>query len=59
MSIQIGFLHSLIRPEEKMLLKEFQSRNGVEVAMIAKQALLYLATDFASRWPSATVESWG
>jgi [lysine-biosynthesis-protein LysW]--L-2-aminoadipate ligase len=41
MSIQIGFLHSLIRPEEKMLLKEFQSRNGVEVAMIDDRKVIY------------------
>lgn len=41
MSIQIGFLHSLIRPEEKMLLKEFQSRDGVEVAMIDDRKVVY------------------
>lgn len=46
MSIQIGFLHSLIRPEEKMLLKEFHSRDGVEVAMIDDRKVIYnLAKD--------------
>ncbi|MBI2090790.1 MAG: lysine biosynthesis protein LysX [Deltaproteobacteria bacterium] len=39
--MQIGFLHSLIRPEEKMLLKEFQSRDGVEVAMIDDRKVVY------------------
>lgn len=41
MSIKIGFLHSLIRPEEKLLLKEFQSRAGVEVVMIDDRKLAY------------------
>lgn len=41
MSIKIGFLHSLIRPEEKMLLKEFQARDGVDIVMIDDRRVVY------------------
>ena len=41
MSIKIGFLHSLIRPEEKMLLKELQSPHGVEIIMIDDRKVAY------------------
>jgi hypothetical protein len=34
MTMKVGFLHSLIRPEEKLLIKEFENRPGVELAMI-------------------------
>lgn len=32
--MKIGFLHSLIRPEEKYLIEEFRSRKNVELVMI-------------------------
>ncbi|MBI2547747.1 lysine biosynthesis protein LysX [Candidatus Woesearchaeota archaeon] len=32
--MKIGFLHSLIRPEEKMLIEEFQRRKNVELVMM-------------------------
>lgn len=32
--IKVGFLHSLIRKDEKLLLEEFESRQGVEVVKI-------------------------
>lgn len=41
MSIKIAFLHSLIRPEEKLLLHEFHSRDGVELLMVDDRKLLY------------------
>jgi [lysine-biosynthesis-protein LysW]--L-2-aminoadipate ligase len=41
MSTRIGFLHSLIRPEEKFLLKEFESRPGVELVMIDDRKLAF------------------
>ena len=41
MSIKIGFLHSLIRPEEKFLLKELNSRNDVEVKMIDDRKITF------------------
>lgn len=41
MSIKIGFLHSLIRPEEKLLIKEFESRPGVELVMIDDRKLAF------------------
>jgi [lysine-biosynthesis-protein LysW]--L-2-aminoadipate ligase len=41
MSTRVGFLHSLIRPEEKFLLKEFESRPGVELVMIDDRKLAF------------------
>jgi [lysine-biosynthesis-protein LysW]--L-2-aminoadipate ligase len=41
MSLRIGFLHSLIRPEEKFLLKELHSQNGVEVEMIDDRKITF------------------
>ena len=39
--MKVGFLHSLIRPEEKLLIKEFESRPGVELAMIDDRKLAF------------------
>jgi [lysine-biosynthesis-protein LysW]--L-2-aminoadipate ligase len=39
--IKIGFLHSLIRPEEKLLIKEFQARERVELKMFDDRKLSY------------------
>jgi [lysine-biosynthesis-protein LysW]--L-2-aminoadipate ligase len=39
--IKIGFLHSLIRPEEKLLIKEFQTRERVELKMFDDRKLSY------------------
>lgn len=41
MSIKIGFLHSLIRPEEKLLLKEFETHDGLEIIMIDDRKVAY------------------
>ena len=41
MTMKIGFLHSLIRPEEKLLIKEFENRPGVELAMIDDRKLSF------------------
>ncbi len=41
MSIKVGFLHSLIRPEEKFLLKEFDSRPNVEIVHIDDRTLSF------------------
>ncbi len=41
MSIKVGFLHSLIRPEEKLLIKEFESRPGVELCMVDDRKLAF------------------
>ena len=40
-AVKIGFLHSLIRFEEKCLLKEFQSRRGIEVVMLDDRELVF------------------
>lgn len=37
--MKIGFLHSLLRKDEKLLLDEFQSRNNVKVIMIDDRKL--------------------
>ncbi len=39
--LKVGFLHSLIRPEEKLLIKEFQGRSGVALKMIDDRQLAY------------------
>lgn len=39
--IRIGFLHSLIRKEEKLLLEEFKKRSGVEIVMIDDRNLIF------------------
>lgn len=39
--IRIGFLHSLIRKDEKMLLDELQTRQGVEVVMLDDRELIF------------------
>jgi [lysine-biosynthesis-protein LysW]--L-2-aminoadipate ligase len=41
MTIKIGFLHSLIRPEEKLLIKEFEQREKVELVMVDDRKLIY------------------
>lgn len=38
---RIGLMHSLIRPEEKLLIREFQTREGVELKMIDDRKLSY------------------
>ena len=38
---RIGLMHSLIRPEEKLLIKEFQTREGVELKMIDDRKLSF------------------
>lgn len=39
--MKIGFLHSLIRKEEKLLLEEFEKRAGVEVVMIDDRKVIF------------------
>ena len=39
--MKVGFLHSLIRKDEKLLLKEFNSREDVEVVMIDDRKLSF------------------
>ncbi|MDP2604520.1 MAG: RimK family alpha-L-glutamate ligase, partial [Deltaproteobacteria bacterium] len=39
--MKVGFLHSLIRPEEKLLIKEFENRPGIELAMIDDRKLSF------------------
>ena len=41
MSLKIGLLHSLVRPEEKLLIKEFRQRPGVELRMIDDRRLSF------------------
>src|SRR3990172_9844998 len=39
--LKIGFLHSVIRKDEKLLLDELQSRPGIEVVMIDDRMLTF------------------
>ena len=39
MSIKVGLLHTIIRPEEKLLIKELQSQKDVELKMIDVRTL--------------------
>ncbi len=41
MSLKIGLLHSLVRPEEKLLIKEFRKHSGVELQMIDDRKLSF------------------
>lgn len=39
--MKIGFLHSLIRKEEKLLIDEFRKRKGVELVMLDDRHLIF------------------
>ena len=39
--MRVGFLHSLIRKDEKLLLAEFRKRDGVELIMIDDRKLIF------------------
>ena len=39
--MRVGFLHSLIRPEEKLLIKELERRAGVEIVFIDDRKLIF------------------
>jgi len=39
--LKIGLLHSLVRPEEKLLIKELKDRSGVELQMIDDRKLSF------------------
>ncbi len=39
--MRVGFLHSLIRPEEKLLLRELRSRPGVELVLLDDRRLVF------------------
>ena len=41
MSLKIGLLHSLVRPEEKLLIREFRQRPGVDLTMIDDRRLSF------------------
>ncbi len=40
-NIRVGFLHSLVRKEEKLLLETFNQRNNVEMVMLDDRALTF------------------
>ena len=39
--MEIGFLHSLIRKDEKLLIEEFNSRKGINLVMIDDRKLKF------------------
>ena len=41
MSLKVGLLHSLVRPEEKLLIQEFRQRPGVDLRMIDDRKLSF------------------
>lgn len=41
MSLKVGLLHSLVRPEEKLLIREFRQRAGVDLRMIDDRKLSF------------------
>ncbi len=43
--MKIGFLHSLLRVEEKLLLNELRERNGVDVVVLDDRKLTFDLTD--------------
>jgi len=50
--IRVGFLHSLVRKEEKLLLSEFSRRHNVELVMLDDRALRF---DLSSSPPADVV----
>ncbi len=44
--MRVGFLHSLIRPEEKLLIHEFKQRQDVDLVMLDDRKMIF---DLASR----------
>jgi len=40
-SIKVGFLHSLIRKEEKLLIGEFNKREGIDLVMLDDRRLIF------------------
>jgi len=39
--MRVGFLHSLIRKDEKLLLDEFRKREGIELVMLDDRKLIF------------------
>ena len=39
--MRVGFLHSLIRKEEKLLIEEFKKHDGVELVMMDDRRLIF------------------
>ena len=39
--MRVGFLHSLIRPEEKLLIRELRQRSGVELVFLDDRRLVF------------------
>ena len=39
--MRVGFLHSLIRPEEKLLIRELRKRSGVELVFLDDRRLVF------------------
>ena len=39
--MRLGFLHSLIRKEEKLLLKEIESRNNIDVTLLDSRKMIF------------------
>jgi [lysine-biosynthesis-protein LysW]--L-2-aminoadipate ligase len=39
--VKVGFLHSLIRPEEKLLIKEFEKQPNVDLVMLDDRELVF------------------
>lgn len=39
--VRVGFLHSLIRKEEKLLIGEFRKRDGIELVMLDDRRLIF------------------
>ena len=46
-TIKVGFLHSLVRKEEKLLITEFNKRADVELVMLDDRELKF---DLETRW---------
>ncbi|MDE2972324.1 MAG: lysine biosynthesis protein LysX, partial [Acidobacteriota bacterium] len=39
--MRVGFLHSLIRPDEKLLIRELRRRGGVELVFLDDRQLVF------------------
>lgn len=45
--MKIGFIHSSIRPDEKMLIERFHSQDGVELVLIDERKILFQPEDIS------------
>ncbi len=54
--IKVGFLHSLLRKEEKLLISEFNKRRNVSLVMLDDRRLIFDLDEAAAAGPDVIIE---